>query len=136
MNIEELIERDMTPVLEREVEVTIQGLLDLGGYIVSAMGWEPSGSYSEIGLVLARHGVLDWEEGELLAQLARLRSIVVHVYADLGYELLMEHARLLRSDARRLLSRLPGLHGGSRVGPLEGSPSRPLSGPGFWPADS
>ena len=108
MSVEELMEKDLAPVLEREVEVTIQGLLDLGGYIISAMGWEPPGSYSEIGLVLARHGVLDWEEGELLAQLARLRNIVVHVYADLDYELLMEHARLLRSDARRLLSKLLG----------------------------
>ncbi|BES81797.1 type VII toxin-antitoxin system HepT family RNase toxin [Pyrodictium abyssi] len=108
MGLEELMERDLAPLLEREVEVVIQGLLDIGCYIVSVMGWEPPGSYSEVGAVLARHGVLSRGEGELLAQLARLRNVIVHVYADIDYELLLEHARRLRSDARRLLSRLLG----------------------------
>jgi len=59
MPIDELLERDLTPLLEREVEVVIQGLLDIGEYIISAMGWEPPGGYSEIGAILARHGVLE-----------------------------------------------------------------------------
>ena len=108
MGLEGLVERDLAPMLEREVEVTIQGLLDIGEYIVSAMGWEPPSRYSEIGEILARHGVVGSEDGEVLARLARLRNLIVHVYADIDLGLLFEHAERLRRDARRLLGRLVG----------------------------
>jgi len=106
MELEELIKRDLVPLLEREVEVVIQALLDLGAYIISAMGWEPPSRYSEVGAILARHGVLDYNSGKLLAQLARLRNILVHAYADVDYGLVFEHAIRLRSDARKLLRKL------------------------------
>ena len=104
-------------MLEREVEVVIQGLLDLGEYIVSAMGWEPPSRYSEIGLILARHGVLDPEEGEALSALARLRNVLAHMYADIDYELLHEHAKELRRDARKLLQRMLGYMERSGIDP-------------------
>lgn len=106
MRLEDLLEMDLAPLLEREVEVVIQGLLDVGEYIISAMGWEPPSRYSEIGVILARHNVLGRDEGELLAQLARLRNIIVHAYADIDYELLFEHAKKLRNDARKILKKL------------------------------
>ena len=106
LEVEELMERDLGPMLEREVEVAIQGLLDLGEYIISAKGWEPPSRYSEVGAILARHKVLDESEGELLARLTRLRNVIVHAYADIDYGLLLSRAKRLRADARRLLRKL------------------------------
>ncbi len=117
MSLEDILARDLGPLLEREVEVVIQGLLDLGEYIVSAMGWEPPSRYSEIGLILARHGVLDPEEGEALSALARLRNVLAHMYADIDYELLHEHAKELRRDARKLLQRMLGYMERSGIDP-------------------
>lgn len=108
MSLEEILAKDLGPFLEREVEVVIQGLRDLGEYIIAAMGWEPPSRYSEIGRILANHGVLGREEGGILSDMARLRNVLVHVYADIDYELLLEHARALRVDARILLEKMLG----------------------------
>ncbi len=61
---------DLGPLLEREVEVVVQGLLDIGSRIIAVKAWEPPPRYSEIGPILTRHGVLSREEGRLLASLA------------------------------------------------------------------
>lgn len=103
MSLGEIEERDLLPLLEREVEVVIQGLLDLGSYIISSSGWAPPSSYSEIGHILARHGVLPKAEGERISRMARLRDIVVHAYPDIDYAMLHGYAAQLRLDARRSL---------------------------------
>lgn len=92
-------------------------MLDLGEYVISAMGWEPPSRYSDIGPILAAHGVLESSEGEVLARLARLRNVLMHAYADVDYGLLLEHARRLRSDARRILRKLVGFMEGSGLDP-------------------
>jgi uncharacterized protein YutE (UPF0331/DUF86 family) len=102
-SLEELERHDLLPLLEREVEVTIQTLLDIGSYIISSSGWEPPASYGEIGSILSKHGVLEEGDGERLSRLAGLRDVIVHAYADIDYRLLKEHAFRLREDARRIL---------------------------------
>jgi len=109
MSSSRLMAEDLLPLLEREVrevEVVIQGLLDLGSYIISAMGWEPPARYRDIGPTLARHGVLSSGDGRLLADLAGLRNIIVHPYGDVDYEALYEHMLMLRRDARRILAEM------------------------------
>ena len=106
MGLDELLENELEPLLEREVEVVIQGLLDIGEFIISYKGFEPPSKYSDVGRILAKHNVLDKESAETLVRLAKLRNIIVHLYADIDYELLFEHASQLRSDARNILHKL------------------------------
>jgi len=105
-SLDEILLDELEPVLEREVEVIVQGLLDLGEYIISRMGWEPPSSYREIALILGKNGVLGEEDALKLARLAGLRNIVVHLYADIDYNLLYDHAKRLLDDARKMLSEI------------------------------
>ena len=92
--------------IERLVQLTIQALLDLGSMIIAALNAPRPRSYSEIALILRDLGVLGEEDANLLRALAGLRNILVHGYAVIDREKIMEFSRRLRSDATRIANRL------------------------------
>ena len=86
---EELLSsEDALDILENNVRIALEALLDVGRYIIAASGWETPGAYREIPRILARHGVLTREEARLAESLAGLRNVIVHMYADVDYEML------------------------------------------------
>ncbi len=106
LSFEEVIVRDLTPALEREVHVVIEVLLGLGGSLIASMGFGVPTSYREIAYILMENNVLDREYGLKLASLAGLRNILVHLYSMVDYELLYNHAGELVRDAREILNKL------------------------------
>jgi len=71
---------------ERNFQVAIEALLDVGSFIISKKGWPTPSRYQEIGRELADQGVLTLEEGKRLSSMAGLRNILVHVYAQVDHE--------------------------------------------------
>ncbi len=90
--------------VERLVQLILQALLDLGAMIVSAVGGPRPRSYSEIGSVLKDIGVVGEEEARLLKSMAGLRNLLVHAYAVVDRERVLELAERLKSDAPRIAS--------------------------------
>ncbi len=76
--------------IERLVQVIIQALLDLGLMTIAALrGRKPRG-YSEVGFVLEELGIINHEQAELLTGVAGLRSMLVHMYAHVNKEKVLE----------------------------------------------
>jgi uncharacterized protein YutE (UPF0331/DUF86 family)/predicted nucleotidyltransferase len=92
--------------VERLVQLTIQALLDLGSMIIAVLNAPRPRSYSEIAHILRDLGVLGEEDANLLRALAGLRNILVHGYAVIDREKIVEFSRRLRSDATRIAHRL------------------------------
>jgi len=104
--------------VERLVQLILQALLDLGAMIISAIGGPRPRSYSEIGPILKEMSVIGEEEARLLKSMAGLRNLLVHAYAVVERERVLEFAKRLKSEALRIASSaLKGLEGKS-VDPL------------------
>ena len=92
---EVLASDDSIDVLENNTRIAVEALLDVGRFIIAAEDWERPSSYREIPRILHRHNVLGAREATILEQLAGLRNIIVHLYADIDYEALLDVLELL-----------------------------------------
>lgn len=75
---------------ERQLQVAIQTVLDLGAHVLSERGivdWE---EYREVPERLAEEGILSGELAAGLAEAAGQRNILVHLYMDVDPELVHE----------------------------------------------
>lgn len=106
--------------IERLVQLIIQALLDLGLMIIVALGWKRPGAYSEIGYILREFGVIGDDEAKLLKSMAGLRNILVHAYAIVNRDKVIEFAECLKVDASRIVSAvLKGVEGKPMDPPTE-----------------
>ncbi|MDK2463176.1 MAG: DUF86 domain-containing protein [Candidatus Korarchaeota archaeon] len=71
---------------ERNLQVAIEALLDIGSHIIAAKGWSLPSTYAEIGEILGRHGVLKGDLAARLSALAGLRNVLVHLYSEVDRE--------------------------------------------------
>ncbi len=88
---------------ERNFQVAIEALLDVGSFIIAKKGWPTPSAYQEVGRRLAEKGVLTMEEGSRLSSMAGLRSILVHIYAGVDHEML--YSLLQRMEEMEILMR-------------------------------
>lgn len=75
---------------ERQLQVAIQVVLDLGAHLLSARGivdWE---EYREIPRRLAKEGVIAAELADRLERAAGQRNVLVHLYLEVDPELVYE----------------------------------------------
>jgi len=90
-----LADEDAIDILENNLRVALEAVLDVARFVIAAEDWESPSSYREAASILARHGVLSPREARLLAGLAGLRNVIVHMYADVDYERLLEALDIL-----------------------------------------
>ncbi|MEM0484537.1 MAG: HepT-like ribonuclease domain-containing protein [Pyrobaculum sp.] len=108
--------------IERLEQLIIQALLDLGVMALSALGATPPRVYAQIGEALHRHGVLPLEEASILRALAGLRNILVHGYAAVEPEKILEYSRKIGRDAFRIAEMIVAAveaRGADPPGPVE-----------------
>ncbi|RLI09918.1 hypothetical protein DRO33_06125 [Candidatus Bathyarchaeota archaeon] len=74
---------------ERNFQVAIEAVLDVGSFIVARKGGPVPSKYREIGPLLVDMGVLDRADGEIVSSLAGLRNILVHSYSEVDHEILL-----------------------------------------------
>lgn len=65
-----------------EVQVAAQICIDLAAHVLASEGWRFPKDYAETFTILAEHGVLEPELAARLGDLARLRNLIVHLYAE------------------------------------------------------
>ena len=107
--------------IERLVQLVIQAFLDLGLMVIAALGWRRPRAYSEVGYILWEQGVLSREDAEMLRSLAGLRNLLVHAYALVDRDRILEFAERLKVDARRVVSTVLRSIEGKPIDPPEES---------------
>ncbi len=74
---------------ERNFQVAIEAVLDVGSFIIAKKGGPVPSKYREIGSLLVDIGVLDRADGEIVSSLAGLRNLLVHSYSEVDHEILL-----------------------------------------------
>ena len=78
-------------IVERNLEVAIQCLIDMGNRIISLEDAEKPRDYYDIFLILGNLQVLPPEFARHIAPLAGFRNILVHDYVSVDWDLVHEH---------------------------------------------
>jgi len=119
--VEELRVESSYRGVERLVQVVIQALLDLGFMAISALRGRRPSSYSEVGAILYELGVLNRDYAELLRAMAGLRDTLVHMYASVDREKVLEASKMLARDAPMISNAILEAIRSRGVDPLEHS---------------
>ena len=105
--------------VERLEQLIIQALLDLGAMALSALGAPKARSYGQIGEALRNRGVLTSEDAVALRALAGLRNMLVHGYAAVEPEKVLEYSGRIGQDALRIAERIVAALESREVDPPE-----------------
>lgn len=73
--------------------LAVECVLDLGSHLISSEGYEPPSNYADIFRVLRDEQVLDPELAERLMAMARFRNVLVHMYAEVDEERVLQILR-------------------------------------------
>lgn len=77
---------DLQDILIHNLQVAIQGCIDMAGHVVTDERWEVPQSSGELFRVLKEHRVIELELADRMVALAKLRNELVHEYAHLHLE--------------------------------------------------
>jgi uncharacterized protein YutE (UPF0331/DUF86 family) len=99
-----LSDEDVQDIAERNLQLAIESILDVGQHIISSAGWEPPEDYAGVFATLREHGVLSDELYGRVRGMAGFRNLLVHEYAALDhsqvFQVLQDHLDDLESVAR------------------------------------
>jgi len=101
-----LQEPDSQDVVLHNLQLAIQGCIDVGAHVIADEGWGVPASYREIFQILRKRGVLPPDLAERMARASGLRNILVHDYLDV--DLPTAHAVYTQSvgDLQAFLGRI------------------------------
>jgi len=72
-------------ITERNLEVAIQVILDIGNHIIAASGWQSPDRYADVLNILTEQGVLPEAFALKLQGMAQFRNILVHEYLRIDH---------------------------------------------------
>ena len=87
-------------IAERNLQVAIQCLLDMGNHLIAAFGLRGPQDFKEIFVVLGEEGVLPKEFALKIAPMAGLRNILIHEYLKVDLEKIYGHLKDLADFER------------------------------------
>lgn len=67
---------------ERELHIAIEACLELGHHVISRQGLRRPGDYRDVFVVLREAGILEFDLGRRLEEMAGFRNRLVHGYLD------------------------------------------------------
>jgi len=80
-----LADSDVQDIVERNLQLAIESVLDIGQHIISSSGWKPAEEYAGVFKILTDRGVIDQALFTRLAGMAGFRNLLVHEYADIDH---------------------------------------------------
>jgi uncharacterized protein YutE (UPF0331/DUF86 family) len=84
LSYEEFVESFLyTSTAERQLQLAIQACIDVGEHVLAELMTEPPEDYASVFLGLAAVEILPAEFAGKLAEMARFRNILVHLYLEL-----------------------------------------------------
>lgn len=88
--------RDAQAVVERRLQTAVEGCLNVGNHVIARKRLGVPRDYAEVFRILGQAGVLSPQVAEAMADLARLRSLLLHLYWR------VDHAQLHESLPQRI----------------------------------
>jgi uncharacterized protein YutE (UPF0331/DUF86 family) len=86
---------DIQDIVLHNLQLTIQGCIDIGSHIISDEGWGIVGSLSEIFYILREKGVINSELAEKMISMTGFRNILIHEYDEVNlnivHDILQNH---------------------------------------------
>lgn len=73
--------------------LAIETVIDLGSHVISSEGYAPPTSYSDVFSTLGDEGVLPPDLTDRLMGMARFRNVLVHLYAEVDEERVLQILR-------------------------------------------
>jgi len=104
--------------IERRVQLVIQALLDFGLMVIAAFGGRMAKRYSKVGELLLKLKALGESDAKLLKSIADMRNILVHAYANIKRDVVIDSASKLNGDAFRIVEALKSYVRRKAVDPL------------------
>lgn len=99
MSLEVFIgDTDNTDLAERNLEVAIEAMLDIGNHIIASLDYEKPENYFDIFIILGKNKVIAKEFAAKLAPLAGLRNRIIHDYTKIDYNLILKNIKERLSD--------------------------------------
>jgi len=81
---------DTQDIVLHNLQLAIQGCIDIGSHIISDEGWGVAGSLNEIFYILQDKGVINSGLVERMASMVGFRNILVHEYEDVDMDIVHE----------------------------------------------
>lgn len=86
---------DTQDIVLHNLQLAIQGCVDIGSHIIADEGWGVAGSFSEIFYILQEKGALSPDLADRMAAMVGFRNLLVHEYEtirmDIVYDILQTH---------------------------------------------
>lgn len=84
MNLQAYLTDPFIPdAAERNLQLAIEALTDIGNHIISKEGFETPEVYADIFRILCKHRILPTEMEENLVKMTALRNLLVHGYVTI-----------------------------------------------------
>ncbi|MFH1652753.1 MAG: DUF86 domain-containing protein [Pseudomonadota bacterium] len=94
MSYDEFVEdSDNIDIAERNLELAIEAMLDIGNHIIASLCFEKPNDYFDIVITLGRHKVIPNDFAQKVAPLAGLRNRLVHDYLGINYKTLHKNIK-------------------------------------------
>lgn len=101
-----LCDRDSQDVVLHNLQLAVQGCIDLGSHLIADQGWGVPGSYAEVFDLLRQHDVLSADLSRRMVQAAGFRNILVHDYLEVDLPTAYEIAASRTADLEAFLARV------------------------------
>lgn len=85
-----LADDDLQDIVDRNFQLAIEAVLDIGQHIIASSGWELIDDYADVFAVLEKHKVISTDLAERVEKMAGFRNILVHEYADIEHSQVFE----------------------------------------------
>lgn len=97
----ELLENEvLLSAVERNFQVAIECILDIGNHIIAEQGFESPDDSSDIIRILGDEGITPGDFAEKVKGLAGFRNILIHEYTGIDYKLLYSYLTNRLDDFR------------------------------------
>lgn len=101
VTFEELIGNNVfLSAVERNLQVAIECILDIGNHIIAEKGFETPEDNEDIIRILGDEGVIPSGFSERIRGIAGFRNILIHEYTGIDYRLLYDYLRYRLDDFR------------------------------------
>ncbi len=91
------IDLDTQDIVLHNLQLAIQGCIDIGSHIISDEGWGIAGSLNEVFYILQEKGVIKADLTEKMVSMVGFRNVMVHEYEDVNlnivYDILRAHLK-------------------------------------------
>ncbi len=88
---------DIQDIVLHNLQLAIQGCIDVGSHVISDEGWGVAGSLNEIFYILRDKGVIKVDLTKRMVSMIGFRNVLVHEYEDINldivYNILHHHLR-------------------------------------------